>query len=173
MIHVESFQSIAASDKDTNIIYTNNNSILARSTINASTPTTVISQHGTLHLPNNYTVLLSIALVHGPKKKVELGGALLDSVSQLHFITSSLARRLGLHRVAQNIVVKGVYASSVSISETANVQISSRITNKKFSLTTLLIPNITVKLPTTPVDGTNGNQIKDIPLRKLRFPYTR
>jgi len=129
-----------------------------------------IAAHGTSRSPSS--VLLSTALVrvHGPNGRNELCRALLDSTSQSHLITSSLATRLGIERHRSTIVVGRISNATTNVSEVTSFRISSRITTDiSYTLNALVAPCVTVGLPTTKLNIEHWTHLQDVSLADPLF----
>ncbi|CAI6362844.1 unnamed protein product [Macrosiphum euphorbiae] len=130
-----------------------------------------IAAHGTSRSLALSSVLLSTALVrvHGANGLSELCRALLDSASQSHFITHSLAARLGLERRSSTIVVGGISNAKTKVTEVTSFRISSRLTDIDYTLDALIAPCVTVDLPTTKLNVDQWSHIQNVALADPQF----
>ncbi|CAI6349668.1 unnamed protein product [Macrosiphum euphorbiae] len=146
-----------------------NNETVSSTTIIDTTEAVVA--HGMPRSPAVSSVLLSTALVqvHGSNGRTELCRALLDSASQSHFITSSLATRLGLQRVNCPVTVEGISDASTKMSEMTFLSVSSRISDTNYRLTAIVTPRVTVDLPTKRCSVDTWTHFKDVSLADPNF----
>ncbi|XP_058449407.1 uncharacterized protein LOC131429350 [Malaya genurostris] len=94
---------------------------------------------------------------------------ILDSCSQANFISEALARRLELKRNKTNMDVSGIGQGVVHIRSKVHMKISSRFGKFEYSLECLVIPHITVTLPSKHIDISRWNIPANIPLADPRF----
>lgn len=119
-----------------------------------------------------YTILLSTALV---KISDHFGGtilarALLDSGSQLCFMTESLSQRLKFRRFRETLPIKGIGAESVVHSTQAVLAtMSSRITNFSAELKFHVLPKITADMPRKNIDCSNWKLLDKVILADPAF----
>ncbi|XP_037931114.1 uncharacterized protein LOC119665925 [Teleopsis dalmanni] len=92
----------------------------------------------------NSTIILATALIliKDSTGTYQMGRALLDSCSQVNFITDSLARALNLKRSRSEIDIVGVGSSVLKIQHNTQTTIRSRITEFETSLDFLISKNI-------------------------------
>ncbi|XP_058448645.1 uncharacterized protein LOC131428617 [Malaya genurostris] len=103
---------------------------------------------------NDYTVFLFTALV---KVRDNLGQdqfarVLLDRGSQSNFISESLCQRLALHRSKVNVPVSGIGQAIMNVRYKVSVQFSSRFESQQHCMECLVLPKLTVSLPTKSVN---------------------
>ncbi|XP_058811118.1 uncharacterized protein LOC131676009 [Topomyia yanbarensis] len=116
-------------------------------------------------------VFLSTVVV---KVKGTTGGShfirgVLDSCSQANFISEAMARRLELKRDNINMQVSGIGQGIVHIRSKVHIKISSRFGKFDYHLECLVIPQITVTVPSNHVDISRWNIPDNIPLADPRF----
>ncbi|XP_058827533.1 uncharacterized protein LOC131687460 [Topomyia yanbarensis] len=116
-------------------------------------------------------VFLSTVVV---KVKGTTGGShfirgVLDSCSQANFISEAMARRLELKRDNINMQVSGIGQEIVHIRSKVHIKISSRFGKFDYHLECLVIPQITVTIPSNHVDISRWNIPDNIPLADPRF----
>ena len=101
----------------------------------------------------NKQILLSTAIVNiqGNGQTFQCR-ALLDSASQSHFISESLAQRLGIKRNAANIPVKSINGKITTIKHKITTAVTSRISGYSDHLEFLIVPTITGIIPSKAVD---------------------
>ncbi|XP_062704099.1 uncharacterized protein LOC134286498 [Aedes albopictus] len=110
-------------------------------------------------VPNNQpleqkTVMLMTALVNLRdlcNRKVPCR-VLLDSGSQMSFISRSMADRLAVHRAPTLVPITGVGASRTCAHEKLSVAVESRYTDFSTMVECLVIPKVTGVIPTTQLD---------------------
>lgn len=99
-------------------------------------------------------VLLSTAIVtvrdtHGNPHPCRI---LLDSGSQSNFITAKMADQLQLKTSTSNIPIVGIGQYQSNITKSVECTIHSRHNSYKATIKCLILPSITHKLPTLPID---------------------
>lgn len=120
----------------------------ANQTEDATTPQT-LTNNSCLTSSNNSIVLLSTAIVHikdtsGVKHECRI---LLDSGSQSNFITTAMAKKMGLRFTKINLPVMGINQSTSMVNWSVSTQIFSTFNNFKFNLNCLVLEKITENLP--------------------------
>ncbi|XP_058449243.1 uncharacterized protein LOC131429209 [Malaya genurostris] len=120
---------------------------------------------------NDYTVFLFTALV---KVRDNLGQdqfarVLLDSGSQSNFISESLCQRLALHRSKVNVPVSGIGQAIMNVRYKVSVQFSSRFESQQHCMECLVLPKLTVSLPTKSVNISAWKIPKHLPLADPQF----
>ncbi|XP_062557644.1 uncharacterized protein LOC134222513 [Armigeres subalbatus] len=75
--------------------------------------------------------------------------ALLDSGSESNFITERLSQRLQVHRDRVAISVAGIGQAATKVRQRIQAVLSSRVSNYSRELAFLVLPRVTVDLPTT------------------------
>ncbi|XP_062713680.1 uncharacterized protein LOC115258488 [Aedes albopictus] len=93
----------------------------------------------------------------------------LDSCSQANFISEALARKLELKRDRISIDVSGIGQGIVHIRSKVLIRISSRFGGLDYPLECLVIPQITVTLPSKHIDISDWNLPNNVPLADPRF----
>ncbi|XP_062704432.1 uncharacterized protein LOC134286776 [Aedes albopictus] len=93
----------------------------------------------------------------------------LDSCFQANFISEALARKLELKRDRISIDVSGIGQGIVHIRSKVLIRISSRFGGLDYSLECLVIPQITVTLPSKHIDISDWNLPNNVPLADPRF----
>ncbi|XP_053686902.1 uncharacterized protein LOC128736443 [Sabethes cyaneus] len=93
----------------------------------------------------------------------------LDSCSQANFISESMARRLELKRSKIDLQVSGIGQGIVHIRSKVVIKFSSRFGKFEYLLECLVIPQITVTLPSKHIDISRWNLPKNIPLADPKF----
>lgn len=117
------------------------------------------------------TVMLFTALVKVRDSfgKCQLARVLLDSGSQSNFVSESLCQRLSLNRTKINVPVSGIGQSQVNVRYMVTVQFSSRFDDQEYFLECLVLPRLTVSLPTSTVDINTWKIPKNLPLADPQF----
>ncbi|XP_055522889.1 uncharacterized protein LOC129717071 [Wyeomyia smithii] len=100
------------------------------------------------------TVLLQTAIVHvfDQKKQPHPCRVLLDSGSQVNFITEEMANRLGLFKKPANVPIVGVNALRTLARDKVTIKFRSRVSSFNASLECLVIPKVTGIIPTSKID---------------------
>ncbi|XP_035901077.1 uncharacterized protein LOC118507148 [Anopheles stephensi] len=80
---------------------------------------------------------------------------LLDSGSQVSFVSKTLAARLSLQRIATLVPITGVGAVRICAREKINVAVESRCSSFSTTVECLVIPKVTGVIPTTQLDVSN------------------
>ncbi|XP_062700072.1 uncharacterized protein LOC134284801 [Aedes albopictus] len=103
------------------------------------------------------TVLLLTAVVQVLDRNNEphLCRVLLDSGSQVNFVTEEMANRLGLTKKPANVPIVGINALRSLAREKMVVKIRSRVSCFHASLECLVTPRVTGAIPTSKIDTTN------------------
>lgn len=95
--------------------------------------------------------------------------ALLASGSQPSFISESLAQKLRLKRVKLNSPVSGIGQSTVNVHFGVTLSFTSRYGNRRFSLDCLVLPKLTVSLPSHHIDISRWMISRNLPLADPQF----
>ncbi|XP_037931454.1 uncharacterized protein LOC119666243 [Teleopsis dalmanni] len=95
--------------------------------------------------------------------------ALLDSASQLHFITKSLANTLQLKTTKCATVISGITDRDFVDNSTTELSIKSRFGNYTSSITAVITSKITNQHPSTNVNTTDWNIPKNLQLADPAF----
>ncbi|XP_037928470.1 uncharacterized protein LOC119662782 [Teleopsis dalmanni] len=95
--------------------------------------------------------------------------ALLDSASQLHFITKSLANTLQLKTTKCATVISGITDRDFVADNTTELSIKSRFGNYTSSITAVITSKITNQHPSTNVNTTDWNIPKNLQLADPAF----
>lgn len=103
---------------------------------------------------NNNVIIPTVKVMLFDKSgRPTMARAILDSGSQVSFITSSLVRELGLQPIAQTINIISIGNKSSQIDKSVNLTISSYLhENVKFKINCYTIEKITTTLPQIMVD---------------------
>lgn len=94
---------------------------------------------------------------------------LLDSGSQVNFISESMAKRLGVQRVAANVPICGISTLKTRARESVSVELQSRINCFNANMKCLIVPEVTAKIPPSPVDVTNWEIPEGLQLADPQF----
>lgn len=116
--------------------------------------------------------LLPTAIIKVQNKFGEFvkGRALLDSCSVSSFITESFAQSLQLSRKKARLTVTGLGKSDVGCSNgIVTVTLDANENHPPFIFNALVMPKITSKVPSSIVNISNWNHIKDIQLADPKF----
>ncbi|XP_049301625.1 uncharacterized protein LOC125775149 [Anopheles funestus] len=116
-------------------------------------------------------VLLSTAIVKICDKNGNsyLCRALLDSGSQMNFMTTRLADLMSQQRKNVDFVVSGFNGTQVKINQAMNVTVASCIGNYEFDVSVLITPKISTDLPQTSFDVANWHIPENIELADPTF----
>ncbi|CAG7731226.1 unnamed protein product, partial [Allacma fusca] len=148
MVHIEKKDDKSAQSASSNTV-----TVIASSCPASS----VISTH----------VLLPTAIVYVMDSKgySQSCRALLDSGSEVSFVSSSCVKRLGIPIEEADLQIHGVSAAPVGSSNgKVQLQVSSRIYEYATPIEAYILPRVTKPLPTTPVPGSSLNYIKGLRL---------
>ncbi|XP_058828378.1 uncharacterized protein LOC131688223 [Topomyia yanbarensis] len=99
--------------------------------------------------------------------------ALLDSGSQSNFISEALCQRLGLKRSRINLPISGIGQAAVTVHHRVDTIIVSRFGTFEHPLNYLVLPKLTVCLPSQHVDVSHWKIPPNIPLADPRFNISR
>ncbi|XP_053698870.1 uncharacterized protein LOC128745823 [Sabethes cyaneus] len=95
--------------------------------------------------------------------------ALLDSGSQSNFVSESLCQRLGLKRTRINLPVSGIGQATVNVHYKVNIALSSRFGGFEQQIDCLVLPRLTVSLPSRSIDISRWAIPRNLPLADPRF----
>lgn len=129
-----------------------------------------------LAIPNSNTILLSTALINVKNSHGNLVAlrALIDSGSQVSFITSRAAKLLQLKSLPTNASVFGIGQTHSGTTTKYTSAFLSSTTNSDISILAdlLIIPNITGSQPITPLKCKQWHHIQHLPLADPYFHQT-
>ncbi|XP_039431699.1 uncharacterized protein LOC120427497 [Culex pipiens pallens] len=94
---------------------------------------------------------------------------LLDSGSQVNFISTSMADRLKLKRVPANVPICGIGGQTTNTRESTTVQLQSRYSGFTADVECLVVPKVTGKIPSSPVNTTDWPIPKGFQLADPKF----
>ncbi|XP_055591566.1 uncharacterized protein LOC129743554 [Uranotaenia lowii] len=119
-------------------------------------------------------VLLSTAVVRVVDRfgNHTFARTLLDSCSEFCYITSSFAKKLNLHEVAETLKVQGIGNASVTSTKAVEAIIEPRLptlSNYRENMRFHILPNITRTLPVKPVPIHHVNLLPDVVLADPEF----
>ncbi|XP_058840021.1 uncharacterized protein LOC131695495 [Topomyia yanbarensis] len=95
--------------------------------------------------------------------------ALLDSGSQSNFVSESLCQKLDLKRSRVNLPVSGIGQSTVNVHYKVQIALSSRFGGFEQQIDCLVLPKLTVSLPSRSVDISRWTIPRHLPLADPRF----
>ena len=95
--------------------------------------------------------------------------ALLDSGSQLNFITNSLIKRLGVETHFSVVNIKGIACASTSSSKSSSITFYSRINKFSAKIDVQLLPKISDRQPTLRIDPSTWQIPSNIKLADPMF----
>ena len=126
-----------------------------------------------VHLKNKLTthVLLATAVVEVKNKFNQYVPCrvVLDSASQVNFITERCVQRLKLARNQSSTSIQGINNVNTATHHSVSIHLRSRRTDWHTSLTCAVLPNITSSSPATELDTTTWNLPSDILLADEHF----
>ncbi|XP_065078787.1 uncharacterized protein LOC135701780 [Ochlerotatus camptorhynchus] len=124
-----------------------------------------------IHKQNTNAVLLSTAVIKvlDGDNKYQYARALLDSGSQPSFISEALCQRLNLKRTKLNSPVSGIGQSMVNVRYGVTMSIASRFGTFTSNLDCLVLPKLTVALPSCSIDVTRWRIPRHLPLADPQF----
>ncbi|XP_058447612.1 uncharacterized protein LOC131427994 [Malaya genurostris] len=119
----------------------------------------------------NNLVILSTAIikVRDADNNFQFARALLDSGSQPSFITEALCQKLRLKRSKLNSPVSGIGKSTVTVHHGVALSLSSRFGNNNYNLNCLVLPKLTVSLPSHHIDVSRWKIPLHLPLADPQF----
>ncbi|XP_058448656.1 uncharacterized protein LOC131428628 [Malaya genurostris] len=119
----------------------------------------------------NNLVMLSTAIikVRDADNNFQFARALLDSGSQPSFITEALCQKLRLKRSKLNSPVSGIGQSTVTVHHGVALSLSSRFGNYNYNLNCLVLPRLTVSLPSHHIDVSRWKIPLHLPLADPQF----
>lgn len=95
--------------------------------------------------------------------------ALLDSGSQSNFVSESLCQKLDLKRTRINLPVSGIGQATVNVHYKVNIVLSSRFGGFEQQIDCLVLPKLTVSLPSRSIDISRWTIPRNLPLADPRF----
>ncbi|XP_062704414.1 uncharacterized protein LOC134286760 [Aedes albopictus] len=121
--------------------------------------------------PRDATVFLSTALVRVQDTDGigHFARALLDSGSQSNFVSESLCQRLGLKRNRINLPVSGIGQATISVRYSVQISLASRFGKFVRDIDCLVLPKLTVNLPSCHVDISKWNIPRNLLLADPKF----
>ncbi|XP_058816162.1 uncharacterized protein LOC131679450 [Topomyia yanbarensis] len=119
----------------------------------------------------NNLVMLSTAVikVKDADDKYQYARALLDSGSQPSFITEALCQKLRLKRIKLNSPVSGIGQSTLTVHHGVMLSLASRFGEFKYNLDCLVLPKLTVSLPSQHIDVSRWRIPRNLPLADPQF----
>ncbi|XP_058982310.1 uncharacterized protein LOC131804053 [Musca domestica] len=125
--------------------------------------------------PQVSAVILATALVlvRDSEGKYQLGRALLDSCSQVNFISETLCKSLNVKKCTNSTDVSGVGSSKLRVTHKTQTTIRSRLNNFNMSLEFLVSRNITGYHPDENLSANNFNLPSNIELADPEFHRRR
>ncbi|XP_065075282.1 uncharacterized protein LOC135699026 [Ochlerotatus camptorhynchus] len=134
-------------------------------------PPTACQSAESIQRRNPNTVLLSTAVIKvlDADNKYQYARALLDSGSQPSFISEALCQRLNLKRTKLNSPVIGIGQSLVNVHYGVTMSIASRFGIFISSLECLVLPKLTVALPSCNIDVTRWRIPRHLQLADPQF----
>lgn len=138
---------------------------------NKTEPDSLIVAHSSRKPVNNFTVLLSTAIIYVKDIKGNFieGRALLDCGSQSNFISRTFFERLGYEGQKINVSVVGINKATTVISNSVRIPIKSLHNGFQTELTFLVIDKITSNIPAISFDSSNLNIPSNITLADPKF----
>ncbi|XP_073827227.1 uncharacterized protein [Musca autumnalis] len=127
------------------------------STSRAATTDTSASVHAHMESSSPHVLLATaMVLVRDNSGSYKLGRALLDSCSQLNFVTDEFAQRLNLKRVKKSVEVSSIGSSCTKVKHNCFTNIKSRITDFEVPLSFCITPHISYQ-PDSELDVSSWN----------------
>ncbi|XP_075162888.1 uncharacterized protein LOC142235521 [Haematobia irritans] len=154
-------------------------SLLHKQEEQEETPTTSsASTHGTFRQNSdsqisNVILATALVLIRDSEGNFRMGRALLDSCSQVNFITESFSNSLNLRKSKNPIDILGIGASGVKVSYKTQSTVRSRLNNFELSLDFLISPKITGYHPDENLSITDFNLPNNIELADPEFHRRR
>lgn len=129
----------------------------------------VVTQCSQVH--GSSSILLSTAIinVYDARNKLHSCRVLLDSGSQLNFISERLSKILGLQTRTVNMSIAGLGGGAVNTNTTVNVRLSSRHNSYAENIDCVILPQITQKIPQEFIPISEFNIPSNIPLADPNF----
>ncbi|XP_062713792.1 uncharacterized protein LOC134290632 [Aedes albopictus] len=137
---------------------------------NSPPSTSCQSAEVTQHSRQN-TVVLSTAVikVKDADNNDHFARALLDSGSQPSFISESLCQKLRLKRFKINSPVSGIGQSTVNVHFGVTLSLASRFGDHHFTLDCLVLPKLTVSLPSHHINVSRWQIPRNLPMADPQF----
>ncbi|XP_055840984.1 uncharacterized protein LOC129908495 [Episyrphus balteatus] len=146
-------------------------SAASSSTADAEHCTSAAGTTPTIKQQKAVSVILGTAIVHimdQSGQKIECR-ALLDSGSQVNFITDKLARALGLKETYETLCVEGIGQGKQASNRRINLKVDSTINRFSARMEAHVLPKIISTQPSMPINTTNWNIPNNIVLADSQF----
>ena len=134
--------------------------------------TSATSNHATAVRPSSLLMTCQISVTSPAGLTIE-ARALLDAGSSISFISDRLSRTLQLRHCPQSVTISGIAGITHSRSNHAvtSFHVSPlQQSNKQFSVSAIVVPQVTCKLPTCPTSAdTSWNHLKGLVLADPNF----
>ncbi|XP_017494101.1 PREDICTED: uncharacterized protein LOC108382220, partial [Rhagoletis zephyria] len=142
-------------------------------TSSSSQPVAAITHsHSNLSQAGNVILATAMILVKDSSGTYKVGRALLDSCSQVNFISEEFAQKLRLHRDKQHVEIRSIGDSRTSINFCATTTIKSRLTSFELSLQFCITPHIAYQ-PDCEIDTSQWNLPANTPPADESFNKSR
>ncbi|XP_036345196.1 uncharacterized protein LOC118754428 [Rhagoletis pomonella] len=142
-------------------------------TSSSSQPVAAITHsHSNLSQTSNAILATAMILVKDSSGKYKVGRALLDSCSQVNFISEEFAQKLRLRRDKQHVEIRSIGNSRTNINFCATTAIKSRLTTFELSLQFCITPHIAYQ-PDCEIDTSQWNLPANTPLADESFNKSR
>lgn len=115
----------------------------------------------------------AVILIQDHSKNFVSCRAMLDSGSQLNFITATLARRLKIKTHKINTQISGISDTNINAANQVHAKIKSAHNNFTADLPFLILSNITTNLPVESIDATQLNLPANLTLADPNFGDSR
>ncbi|XP_058449060.1 uncharacterized protein LOC131429022 [Malaya genurostris] len=135
----------------------------------SATLTDLVSHASSSHKSHCVILATAVVILVDEKGNRHPARALLDSGSECCFVTDRLAQSLRVQRKRTFVPVAGIGQSSTNVRQKFLTTIRSRISDYSANVELLVLPKLTVDLPTVSVDSTSWQFPPDIQLADPNF----
>ncbi|XP_055910537.1 uncharacterized protein LOC129944900 [Eupeodes corollae] len=144
------------------------------STANAVDPTqgsaSVVSNHVQNGSRSSVILPTAVVKVYDVSGKTHLVRVLLDSGSQVSFVTDSLVKRLGLRRSHARLPISGISSVEAGVTQgAAELKLKSRINSHTMQVEAYILNQITSQTPSLSLEASNFTFLDDLLLADVGF----
>ncbi|XP_036146042.1 uncharacterized protein LOC118646697 [Monomorium pharaonis] len=133
------------------------------------TATAVVTHSSSVAPTNNVLLSTAVLLADGRGKSQRPCRALLDSGSQVNFVTKDLVASLGLTPRLANTAISGINGTTTQASQTVQITLHSRLNSFSMDIDCIVTDQITDYLPTFTLERSAFDIPRNLPLADPKF----